>query len=338
MRREGKREDYIAMRVSFSKYPIDIIICILWSLILVPVVLFDVNESLRVILGLPALLFIPGYILIFALFPTTYDGKGIDIIERIALSFGLSIAVVPLLGLGLNYTPWGIRLIPILTALIAFISIIGLVALFRWFKTSANKRFIIDYDFHLPKTENRLDQALTLILAISILVAIISLVYVIVIPKTGETFTEFYLLGPDGIADNYPKNMSLGENRSVIVGVVNHEYKQMNYTIEIWAVNQSLIFNETSQENETMYHHMWYLDAKHIQLNHTPVDIEGEWQPQWEYNWTFSLKQKGMYKLCFLLYLNSNESYQKEKDYVSIAEEKINDAYREVHLWISVEQ
>lgn len=59
---------------------------------------------LRVPIGLLMVLFVPGYVLIAALFPKRED---LDGIERIALSFGLSIAVVPLIGLGLNYTPWG---------------------------------------------------------------------------------------------------------------------------------------------------------------------------------------------------------------------------------------
>ena len=58
------------MKISFEKYPIDIIICIFWSLILLPVVLLNITDNLRVVLGLPFILFIPGYILIFALFPT----------------------------------------------------------------------------------------------------------------------------------------------------------------------------------------------------------------------------------------------------------------------------
>ena len=61
--------------------------------------------------------FLPGYSLIAALFPRKDD---LDGIERIALSFGLSIAITPLLGLALNYTPFGIRLLPILIVLSVF--------------------------------------------------------------------------------------------------------------------------------------------------------------------------------------------------------------------------
>ncbi len=109
------------MRIEIKKYPVDVILCMLWSLILLPVALLNIGETVRVILGLPFILFIPGYILIFALFPARKTDRSIDIIERIALSFGLSIAVVPLIGLGLNYTPWGIRLEPILLSIFIFI-------------------------------------------------------------------------------------------------------------------------------------------------------------------------------------------------------------------------
>ena len=90
------------MKISFTKYPADIILCMLWSLILLPTALLDVEGIIRVVLGLPFILFIPGYILVFTLFPAKKTDRGIDIIERVALSLGLSIAIVPLIGLGLN--------------------------------------------------------------------------------------------------------------------------------------------------------------------------------------------------------------------------------------------
>ena len=52
------------------------------------------NETpIRIILGLPLVLFLPGYALIATLFPRKDDFDGI---ERIALSFGLSIAISPI--------------------------------------------------------------------------------------------------------------------------------------------------------------------------------------------------------------------------------------------------
>ena len=54
-----------------------------------------------------------------------------DGIESIALSFGMSIAVTALIGLGLNYTSWGIRLEPVLYSIFAFIIILSAIAIIR---------------------------------------------------------------------------------------------------------------------------------------------------------------------------------------------------------------
>jgi uncharacterized membrane protein len=69
---------------------------------------------IRYMLGSLFVLFLPGYALIEALYPKEED---LSPLERLALSIGLSLALVPLVGLILNYTPWGIRLDPILIAL-----------------------------------------------------------------------------------------------------------------------------------------------------------------------------------------------------------------------------
>ena len=155
------------MKISSSKYPADIIICMIWSIILLPIVLLKIDDTLRIIIGLPFILFIPGYILVFALFPTK---TSIDIIERIALSFGLSIAIVPLIGLGLNYTIFGIRLEPILFSIFIFIIGVGAIRFYRWFKTTPDKRFIISFNVSLSKSESKLDKALTIILVAVIII------------------------------------------------------------------------------------------------------------------------------------------------------------------------
>ena len=60
---------------------------------------------IRNILGAIFVLFLPGYSLIKLIFPE----KEIDHIKRTALSIGMSLALVPIIGLILYYTPWGIQ-------------------------------------------------------------------------------------------------------------------------------------------------------------------------------------------------------------------------------------
>jgi hypothetical protein len=87
----------------------------------------------RWVLGSMFVLFLPGYVTVEALFP---KGRDLDGIERFALSVGLSLAVVPLIGLILNYTPWGIVLTPIVIALAVFTVALALFALGRRFSLS----------------------------------------------------------------------------------------------------------------------------------------------------------------------------------------------------------
>lgn len=257
---------------------------------------------LRNILGLPLVLFLPGYALIAALFPAKSD---LDGIERTALSFGLSIAVVPLIGLGLNYTPWGIRTLPILISLSIFTFAMCGLAYLRRTKLPEADAFEVPFRQMalelkaeiLEKPEPGLDRALTVILVLSILLSVTTLVYVVITPKEGEHFTEFYILGPEGMADNYPTNYTLGESGKVIVGVVNHEYMPVNYTLEVKLENRSLSLPE---------------DMQQVTLSHNET---------WEEPLTFTppTEGKGM-KLEFLLFNETDK----------------NTPYRDLHLWINV--
>ncbi|AKB30506.1 hypothetical protein MSSAC_4205 [Methanosarcina siciliae C2J] len=256
----------------------------------------------RNILGLPLVLFLPGYALIAALFPSKSD---LDGIERTALSFGLSIAVVPLIGLGLNYTPWGIKLLPILISLSVFTFAMCGFAYLRREKLPEAEAFEVPFreialslkTEILEKPEPGLDKALTIILVFSILLSVTTLVYVVITPKEGEHFTEFYILGPEGMADSYPTNYTLGENGKVIIGIVNHEYRPVNYTMEVRLENRSLPLPEDMQQITLAHNETW-----EEPLALTPP-VEG----------------KNM-KLEFLLFNETDK----------------NTSYRDLHLWINV--
>lgn len=302
----------------------DLVTIVLLSLILVPIIYLLPDSPIRIVIGLPFILFFPGYALIAALFP---EKKSIDVIERIALSFGLSIAVTPLIGLGLNYTPFGIRLEPILASVTAFNIALCLIAV--WRRQKAHDPFV---PVQLPAIQkitkesfrqgNKIDRALNIILVISIAAAIIALAYVVAVPKQGEKFTEFYILGPEGMASDYPTNLTVGQEASLFIGIANHEYRTVDYAVEIWLVNASFV------DNETVVSSMLFYDGFSVTLNHTDPNIEGKWQPQWERNYTFSLEVAGQYKMWFLLYKDA-EPFDgvRYQEYVGTgAESRIVDA------------
>jgi uncharacterized membrane protein len=217
------------MRMKFQN---DLLLLNIVTVLLILIITLLPSNALRIALGLPFVLFFPGYLLTVALFPrrSTLDG-----IERVALSFGLSIVVVSLVGLILNYTPWGIKLYPILISLAFFIVVISIVAWYRRRKLAQVQGFTISFRLDLAswRAQNLVDRVLTIILVVAILGAIGTLGYVIATPKVGEKFTEFYILGPEGQAIEYPKEMKVGEQGRVMVGIINQEQEAVTYWLKV---------------------------------------------------------------------------------------------------------
>ncbi|RLG69197.1 MAG: hypothetical protein DRO11_08120 [Methanobacteriota archaeon] len=205
------------------------------------------QSPIRAILGLPIVIFYPGYALVAALFP---EKKSLDNIELVALSFGLSIALVPLLGIILNYTPWGIRLTPIVLGLTILTSSLLVAAYIRRNQLPPEQRrgFRFTLEPLRPHLQERgTKAALTVIIVATILTG----VYIWQTPQRGERFTEFYILGPEGKASGYPTALRPGEHHTLILGVVNHEYEKTNYLVEVRLGNRSLkTFNLTLGHEE----------------------------------------------------------------------------------------
>jgi uncharacterized membrane protein len=203
------------------------------SIILIVFVALLPSNVLRIVLGLPFILFFPGYTLLSALFPRRDELGGV---ARIALSFGLSIAIAPLVGLIANYTPWGIGLYPILVGVAVFIFVTSVVAWYRRSRLSDDESLStkIKINFTQWKTISVWNKALPIVLVVLILGSIGTLAYAIVTPKQGEKFTEFYVLGQDGKAEGYPTELSIGETGEVILGIINHEGEDnVVYSVEL---------------------------------------------------------------------------------------------------------
>ena len=188
---------------------------------------------LRLLLGLAFVLSVPGYALQAALFPRAGDLEGP---ERLALSFGLSVAVVPPIALLLDWLPWGIRLWHIVIAEARVILVCSAVALLRRSRLPPEELFRVRLQVDVGGWWAELDRTgriLYGVLAFAFLLAAGSAIAIIVLPKPGEFFTEFYILGSEGLAESYPREVVAGEAVSVTAGITNREGVPANYQIKV---------------------------------------------------------------------------------------------------------
>ena len=80
---------------------------------------------------------------------------------------------------------------------------------------------------------SKLDKALSVFLIVATVATLGFIIYMVATPQKGEKFTEFYILSTEGRAQDYPKQVILGEPVDILIGVVNHEYKPTSYRVEI---------------------------------------------------------------------------------------------------------
>jgi len=295
--------------------PYDLLACMALALILITLVYLAPDNAVRQVLGLIFVLFLPGYAATAALFP---ENDQIDGIERVALSFGLSIAIVPLIGLALNFTPWGIRLDPILATVSAFIIGVSLVGWYRRTRLPADERFAIVVNFEMDfRGMPLVDKILTIGIVVMLIASVMVLAWAVATPRVGERFTQLAILGPGGMATDYPRNLTVGQDATVLLTIKSFEHRAQNYTLMIVLTN--------STDNSTVVS-LYSIDwaQTHALAPHVGIAQNFTLQHLQFYNQTFDfdLTAPGTWKLQFLLYTEGQPLTQ--------------DAYREVHLWLNV--
>ena len=229
-----------------------------------------VNDTVfQTLLGLPLVFFIPGYTLVAALFPAgeelsinvneqraesnddmntadetifnTNSRNNINGVERVALSFVLSIVIVALLWLGLRFISLETRLMSVIIVVAAFTLLVAAVATQRRLSLPDDEQFSVSCAKwvnlgrqKLLHPDSHTDQVLNILLIISVLLIIGSVGYTVAVPPQ-DGFSEFYLLteNEDGtlVADGYPSEFVGGESKSVTIGISNNEHKPTEYTV-----------------------------------------------------------------------------------------------------------
>ncbi len=121
-------------RVSSDLWYFLTIVCSLLAAIFVFVIPADLYPLayVRNIFGVAFILFLPGFALYKVVFRSSQNRAGdrtTETIESVALSFGLSIGVVTILGLLLYYSPFGINFEAVVITLLVFTSFFATAAL-----------------------------------------------------------------------------------------------------------------------------------------------------------------------------------------------------------------
>ena len=251
-------------------FPLIALICLaLLGLLAVIAAIPILITVLRVILGLAFVLFLPGFTLQAAVFPHRTD---LDTPERLALSFGLSLAVIPLVALLLDRLPWGIHPWPILVAEGLLVLLFSLAAVLRSRRLPHEGRLQAGKWPHLPgwwSSLERGERRQYTILAGTLLTALLSASAILFLPSPAGSYTEFYILGAQGLAEGYAREARLGEDLAVLMGITNHERQAKTYRVEVWAVNPQ-------GRREHLLTDGWYRLAQ---------GVTREWPVSWQMPW-----------------------------------------------------
>lgn len=196
----------------------------------------DLPLLLRVPLGLVLVLFGPGYVLQAALFARRDD---LQSSSRLAVSFGLSATVLPLLALLLDRLPGGIRPWPMLFALVGWIVLWSSVAAVRRHVLLPAAAAAVPPRLSPASWRRNISPLLLLGLASLALVAG-GIGWTIARSQATAPPTAFYTLGADDRAEQYPRQVAPGEPMQVQLGVTNREGRAMRYSIEVRSGDRQL--------------------------------------------------------------------------------------------------
>jgi uncharacterized membrane protein len=197
------------------------------------VTLFEGPPLLRVAFGLPTVLFLPGYALVASFFPAkeTLDGIG-----RVALGFGLSLAVVAPIGLVLDRSPWGLTRHSTALATFIVIAVASIVATLRRMQLTNQDPY--DVMFAIPGVAppviwDRATKAVAGSVVLGIVLLIVGAAPIVRTQMIGEPLTEFALYNSDGKPEFFPRQVVVDEPIEVQLSVVNNEGAQATFDLKV---------------------------------------------------------------------------------------------------------
>ncbi len=281
------------MALHWKEKPYDLVLTASLSVSLSLLAWLGVGGPVGVLAAVLVVLVLPGFAASAALFPATGE---LDAVRRLTLSVALSLAIVPFAGLVSNYSPMGVHVWSVLAVLNVATLGACAVAWVRRGRIPEGQR--LRFSFAMPawrrEAVTAVDRYLVLGLSVAIAIGAATFAYSAMRPSPPDGFTEIFLLNETGAPGNYPVVLQPGEVGAVIVVVANHEFRAIDYTVEIRLTTLQHVVNRTTGLNETV-------EVANATLQVLAFNLADGASERTPYN--FSIAQAGSYALKFLLYV-----------------------------------
>jgi uncharacterized membrane protein len=206
------------------------------------------STPVRLLPALPLFLLFPGYAVVSALFPKRRVGvagrrTGIDGVERLGLSFGVSLALLPVVGVVLLAAQTAVTTATVAAAHSTVVVLGAVVAAVRRAALPTADRF------ETPATgvvdavrSNLLDAPRRDVVAnVAVLVAVLAATSVVAagvvapLPRGGYDTVSVLTEADDGslVAADYPDSVATDESTTLVVSVENHRRAATDYTVVV---------------------------------------------------------------------------------------------------------
>lgn len=233
--------------------PFDLIAMCLVVVVSVILSQMKVDSPLLWVLAFFSIYFAPGYALMSLLFPGNrvllLDSllvkrqtvtRQVTGIERIALSFILSITVVAIasvvfMGSLLEITPTGVGIEVMAITL-------GSSILAYYARTRLPPSSQLEYSIVIGNGAGRLssaEKAIAAVVVVGVVVAGIAAVMGLEAMNKREPYTEFYITGPGGDIARLPSELNVTEEGTILINIVNHEGMPATYNLTLGLSNDS---------------------------------------------------------------------------------------------------
>jgi len=281
-------------------------------------------------LALPLFVFLPGYAIVAALFPESEGStqrrerttavtspvvnRTISPLERLVFSVGVSVAVVPLVGITLNVALSRLTTLSVVVSSTSITLVAAAIAGRRRLALSTERRFRVPYSRWIVsavRPDSRAELAYNVVLFASI--AVLAATFAYTTTASNGSHTEFGVLAEDEsgdlTADRYPENITAQESMSLVLDVRNHEGTDVEYTVVAQLQDVDGVTPTRIQE-----------------LRRFRVPVENGGTQRVSHSFTPSLTGENL-RVVYLLYRGEPPEVPRG-----------NNAYRRVHVWITVSE